>query len=126
MICHISYLRLWSGGCTPFTLEPRLRGISPSHLTIRQWLTPSELLDLGLDRDNVNPENFGLMTPLTDRLGAAAHTLYSTNGFLVIRGLEAPKYSADDNTTIYLGLSSYIADQRGLQDKKGNVLSMSH
>lgn len=40
----------------------------------------------------------------------------------MIRGLDATCYTAEENTIIYLGIASYIADQRGIQDRKGNVL----
>lgn len=40
----------------------------------------------------------------------------------MIKGLDAKRYSVEDSVTVYLGIASYIADKRGLQDKKGNVL----
>ena len=43
-------------------------------------------------------------------------------GFFVIQGLDALSCSVEENTIIFLGLASYIGDQRGTQDKKGNVL----
>jgi len=41
----------------------------------------------------------------------------------VIRGLEPALYSAEDNLTIFLGLADYIGDIRGIQDRKGNMIS---
>jgi hypothetical protein len=40
----------------------------------------------------------------------------------VIRGLNPANYSVEDLTLAYLGVQSYIAEQRGRQDKRGNML----
>jgi len=44
-------------------------------------------------------------------------------GFCVIRGLRPKDYSPEENTILFLGLSSYIAERRGRQDQNGNMLS---
>lgn len=46
-------------------------------------------------------------------------------GFVVIRGLEASKYTVEDSVTVFLGVASYIAEKRGRQDRKGNMLCKS-
>ncbi|KAL7786615.1 hypothetical protein V8C43DRAFT_133216 [Trichoderma afarasin] len=77
---------------------------------------------LGLDGDQVDRDNFPLPN-LAARLFQSARVIHEQRGFFVLRGLEESRYSVEDSTTIYLGISSYIADKRGLQDRKGNVLS---
>ncbi|RSM08093.1 hypothetical protein CDV31_008306 [Fusarium ambrosium] len=52
-----------------------------------------------------------------------SETLHMGRGFVVIRGLEASRYTVEDNVTIFLGVASYIAEKRGRQDRKGNMLS---
>lgn len=41
----------------------------------------------------------------------------------MIRGLEPRNYSVIENTIIYLGITSYIAEKRGCQDSSGNMMS---
>ncbi|KAL7809491.1 hypothetical protein V8C26DRAFT_423159 [Trichoderma gracile] len=77
---------------------------------------------LGLDGDEVGRDNFCLPN-LEARLAQCAEAIHDQRGFFVLRGLGGSKYSVEDSTTIYLGIASYIADKRGLQDRKGNVLS---
>lgn len=43
----------------------------------------------------------------------------------MIRGLDFDKYTIEDSTTIYLGIASHVCDKRGMQNKKGNMLSRS-
>jgi hypothetical protein len=44
-------------------------------------------------------------------------------GFAIVRGLDPDTYSVEDNLNLYLGIASYIGDKRGMQDKKGNMIS---
>jgi hypothetical protein len=76
---------------------------------------------LGLDGDEVGQHNFHL-PKLAPQLAQCAKVVHEERGFFVIRGLDGSRYSVEDSTTIYLGIASYIADKRGLQDRKGNVL----
>lgn len=75
-----------------------------------------------LDFDNVSRDTFPLPT-LAAKLKQIAYDLHSGRGFSVIRGLEPKKYSVIDNTIIYLGITSYIAEKRGCQDSSGNMMS---
>ncbi|KAL6879945.1 hypothetical protein HDV57DRAFT_101324 [Trichoderma longibrachiatum] len=77
---------------------------------------------LGLDGDEVAQDNFRLPN-LGARLAQCAESVHNQRGFFVLRGLAGSRYSIEDSTTIFLGIASYIADKRGLQDRKGNVLS---
>lgn len=76
---------------------------------------------LGLDGDLVSPTNFQLPT-LGPQLRILRQDIYNGKGFGVIRGLCPQRYSVEDLTILYLGLQSYIANQRGRQDEKGNML----
>jgi hypothetical protein len=77
---------------------------------------------LGLDGDKVSADNFPLPN-LSRRLRASAEGLYFGRGFFIIRGIDVAKYTTEDSVTIFLGVASYIGDKRGLQDRKGNMLS---
>jgi hypothetical protein len=71
----------------------------------------------------VSRSTFPLPT-LGSKFEQIAHDLHSGRGFSVIRGLEPKNYSVIDNTVIYLGITSYIAEKRGCQDSSGNMMSM--
>ncbi|RDA94931.1 hypothetical protein CP533_0097 [Ophiocordyceps camponoti-saundersi (nom. inval.)] len=82
----------------------------------------ANFLSLRLNNDEVSSENFPL--PRLGRvLWQAAQWIHQGHGFVVFRGLDPALHSVEENVIIYLGLSSHVADVRGLQDKKGNVLS---
>ncbi|KAK8045894.1 hypothetical protein PG996_013958 [Apiospora saccharicola] len=76
---------------------------------------------LGMHGDQVSREFFPL-PGLESRLDRCALEIHNGTGICVIRGIES-KYSVEDYLTIYLGISSYIGNRRGLQDAKGSMLS---
>ncbi|OLN94313.1 hypothetical protein CCHL11_02947 [Colletotrichum chlorophyti] len=76
---------------------------------------------LGLDGDAVNRENFPLPT-LGPVLDGIAHDVHHGRGFAVVRGIDPQQHSVEDLTVLYLGIQGYIANQRGRQDKRGNML----
>jgi hypothetical protein len=76
---------------------------------------------LGQDGDLVEPTNFPLPT-LGPKLKELSGDVHSGKGFCVIRGIDPATYSVEDLTLAYLGVQSYIAEQRGRQDKRGNML----
>ncbi|KAL1877579.1 hypothetical protein VTK73DRAFT_8568 [Phialemonium thermophilum] len=78
--------------------------------------------DLELDGGEINRDNFPLPT-LLDRLERAAVHIHQGCGFCIVRGLDPAKYSVEDNLLLFLGLGSYIGDLRGVQDRKGNVIT---
>ena len=82
--------------------------------------THVENAGLNLGIEHVDPSTFPLPT-LSRKLDKETQVLHTGRGFFVIRGLDATRYSAMQNTIIYLGVSSYVADQRGVQDRKGNI-----
>jgi hypothetical protein len=79
------------------------------------------LAALELDGDVVDRENFRLPT-LGPRLVSISHELYNGRGFAVVRGIDPQDYSVEDLTTVWMGIQAYIAEQRGRQDHKGNML----
>ncbi|KID63208.1 taurine catabolism dioxygenase TauD, partial [Metarhizium hybridum] len=76
---------------------------------------------LCLDGDQVSKANFPLPN-LTERLEKCSKILHDGRGFFVIKGIDMSHYTVEDSIVIYLGIASYIADQRGIQDREGNVL----
>jgi hypothetical protein len=44
--------------------------------------------------------------------------MYDGCGFAVVRGLDSETYVVTDFTTVYLGLSSYVAERRGSMLRK--------
>ncbi|KAK3991426.1 hypothetical protein QBC44DRAFT_341025 [Cladorrhinum sp. PSN332] len=77
--------------------------------------------ELNLDSQKVNKDNFPLPF-LGKRLSAICKDVYYGKGFHVVRGLNPDDYALADLTTIYLGISSYIAARRGRQDQRGSML----
>ena len=76
---------------------------------------------LDQDGDLVEPANFPLPT-LGPRLRELSSDVHNGRGFCVVRGLNPASYPVEDMTLVYLGVQSYIAEQRGRQDKRGNML----
>ncbi|KAL2023445.1 hypothetical protein VTK56DRAFT_2441 [Thermocarpiscus australiensis] len=76
---------------------------------------------LDQDGDLVEPANFPLPT-LGVKLKERSRDVHGGRGFCVIRGIDPTSYSVEDLTLAYLGVQSYIAEQRGRQDKRGNML----
>ncbi|KAH6659976.1 hypothetical protein BKA67DRAFT_653179 [Truncatella angustata] len=74
-----------------------------------------------LDGDLVSSANFPLPN-LGPKLRSIRHELYDGRGFSVIRGIDPKDFTVEDLTMIWLGVQAYIADQRGCQDHKGNML----
>jgi hypothetical protein len=50
-------------------------------------------------------------------------TVHNGFGFSIIRGLDIRKYDPNDRAVVFLALSSYIAEHRGPQDRRGTMLS---
>ena len=49
--------------------------------------------------------------------------LHTGRGLTIIRGLVPTKYTPWENVVIFAGISSYLGEQRGCQDRYGNMLS---
>lgn len=76
---------------------------------------------LDLKGNQVTRDTFPLKA-LGAILDGVSAEIYEGRGFGLVRGLDAQKYTTEDLTLIYLGVQSYVADQRGRQDAKGNML----
>jgi hypothetical protein len=64
--------------------------------------------------------------PLPDlgkRLVQLQDLIYDGPGFVIVRGLKLEAYGDVDIAVIFLGVSSYIAERRGKQDRRGSMLS---
>lgn len=70
----------------------------------------------------ISPATFPLPT-LGPVLRNLARELHHGRGFFVLRTIPVDSYSKSDNVLVYSGVSSYVAEVRGLQDKDGGVLS---
>ena len=75
-----------------------------------------------MDGDEVSKNNFPLPT-FQDRLRQLAIDIHHGQGFGLLRGLDPSRYSVEDLLVVYLGISSYIGDKRGVQNRKGDMLS---
>jgi hypothetical protein len=78
--------------------------------------------ELNLTENDISPQTFPLTGALEARLRDVTKEIHSGRGFLVLKGLGG-HFESEDGVKIFLALASYIADQRGRQDKHGNVLS---
>ncbi|CAK7198766.1 hypothetical protein SEUCBS139899_001430 [Sporothrix eucalyptigena] len=76
---------------------------------------------LGLDGEYVSRDTFPLplLAAKLDQLSAEVH---NGRGFCLVRGINPNDYSIEDLTLVYLGVQAHIADQRGHQDNRGNML----
>ncbi|KAL2268901.1 hypothetical protein VTJ83DRAFT_3747 [Remersonia thermophila] len=75
-----------------------------------------------VDPDAVSRATFPLPT-LATQLERASHQVHQGQGFAIVRGPNPQNYTAEDNVIIFLGISSYLGEQRGVQDKKGSMLT---
>ncbi|OTB19125.1 hypothetical protein K445DRAFT_38349, partial [Daldinia sp. EC12] len=77
---------------------------------------------LGYNGDEVTKERFPLPNLQKD-LEACVRNVHREHGACIIRGLDPRKYTKEDNIILFLGISSYIGDRRGLQNSKGEILT---
>jgi hypothetical protein len=80
----------------------------------------------GLPGDNqpehVTTELFPLPL-LGPRLVEISKELHEGAGITVLKGLEPGQYSQWDNVVLFAGITAYLGDRRGCQDRYGNMLS---
>ncbi|EAQ93631.1 hypothetical protein CHGG_01866 [Chaetomium globosum CBS 148.51] len=116
---HLPDKLAWTGSDFNKTSD-HILNLSGTHLAeIRAAL--GSYKSLGQDGDLVEPTNFPLPT-LGPKLKELSGDIHNGRGFCVIRGLNPASYTVEDLTLVYLGVQSYIAEQRGRQDKCGNML----
>lgn len=54
-----------------------------------------------------------------------ADIVYNSLGFSIIRGLDLGEFDPNDRVIVFLGLSSYVGEERGPQDRHGTMISES-
>lgn len=91
----------------------------PSRMTSLTWNLTALPGDLG--PDDVSKETFPL-PGLEERLEAIAQEIHNGRGFVVLRGLQPDKWTNMENILVYLGVTSYIAEKRGMQDFDGRMI----
>lgn len=74
--------------------------------------------------DEINATTFPLPN-LKGRLTILRDEVYDGHGFCVLRGLLSDGMTADERLRIYLGISSHIAPQHGMQNQEGTALGKS-
>ncbi|KAK3311860.1 hypothetical protein B0H66DRAFT_629668 [Apodospora peruviana] len=77
--------------------------------------------DLGIWGGEITQQNFPLPT-LSKKLAALSREVHLGRGFVNIRGLEVDRYSTEDTSLVYIGISKYIGTQVGKQDE-GHALA---
>ncbi|KAK0747947.1 hypothetical protein B0T21DRAFT_13632 [Apiosordaria backusii] len=109
----------WTGASlaksSDFTLQLAEEDVAEINAAVDHYKT------LDQDGNLVEPADFPLPT-LGAKLEQLCRDVHHGKGFSVIRGLNPASYPVEDLSLVYLGLSSYVAEQRGRQDKRGNML----
>lgn len=99
------------------------KGKAHSSMSGHDPLTKILNIALELDGDAVDHVNFPLPT-LGPKLREVGRDIYDGRGFSVIRGINPKDFTVEDLTMAWLGIQAYIAEQRGCQDHKGNMLGL--
>ncbi|KAI1463196.1 Clavaminate synthase-like protein [Daldinia caldariorum] len=81
-----------------------------------------QVQSLDFHGNEVTRERFPLPN-LREKLEACARNVHCEHGTSIIRGLNPREYSQQENILLFLGISSSIGDQRGLQNSKGDMLT---
>lgn len=84
-------------------------------------LTSARLTELGLNATKITSQNFPLPT-LGPALRELSQDIHNGRGFAVLRGLNPAEFSPGDLTMIFMGVSAYIGDKLGRQDRAGNCI----
>ena len=79
---------------------------------------------LKLDLSQVKKTTFPL-PHLGKTLQDLSLTLHNGRGFFILKGLKPADFTREENVMLYLGISSYIAEQRGRQSHDGSLISRS-
>jgi hypothetical protein len=78
-------------------------------------------IDLSLQTRDISTDNFPLPS-LASKLEAVAENVHNGFGLAIIRGFHSVGLSGSDQTIAFLGISSYIAAQRGRQNRSGDKI----
>lgn len=76
---------------------------------------------LKLELSQVNKTTFPL-PHLGDRLRDLSLEIHTGRGFFILRGLDPVNFTREENVILYLGISSYVAEQRGRQNHEGSLI----
>lgn len=76
---------------------------------------------LGLQTRDISVDNFPLPSLASD-LEDVAENVHNGFGFVIVRGFHSVGLSGSDETIAFLGISSYIAAQRGRQNRSGDKI----
>ena len=71
-------------------------------------------------------KNLFPLATLEGRLKKISKDLHEGRGITIIRGLTPSKYSPLDSVLLLAGLTSYLGERRGAQDRFGNMLSKAN
>ncbi|KAH9896316.1 hypothetical protein F4778DRAFT_745928 [Xylariomycetidae sp. FL2044] len=115
---HLDHPLVWHG--TDFTEDQYVYSFSDEEKAEIDYAL-TYFRGLKLDGGEVSQRTFPLPT-LGEKLRKLSADLHDGKGFFVLRGLESNRFVPEDNTLIYLGLSSYVAEVRGKQDEDGSML----
>lgn len=78
-------------------------------------------LGLKLDLSQVNRTSFPLPR-FGNKLRCLSEEVHAGRGFFVLRGLDPADFTREENVILYLGISSYVAEERGRQSHDGSLL----
>ncbi|KAK4183083.1 hypothetical protein QBC35DRAFT_130317 [Podospora australis] len=113
--------RAWSGEDFKSEDDYVIEFSAEDVLEIEAGLAHFKDLPGDLTPDDVNQHTFPLPN-LGARLNEASDIVHNGRGFVVLRGLQPDKYNSLDNILLYLGITSYIAETRGMQDFDGRMI----
>lgn len=68
-------------------------------------------------------EHFPLPQDVADKFRDLSDTVHNGRGFVVLRGLDPQKYTAEDNVLIYGGITSYISTDRSEMSRCSSVFT---
>ncbi|KAF3284333.1 hypothetical protein TWF970_011552 [Orbilia oligospora] len=81
-------------------------------------LAAKHFKNLALPYGLISPQTFPLGCQLATDLAGISDTLHTGRGFSVVRGLNSPKYTIEDNIIIYMGILSHITPVFGADPDK--------
>lgn len=68
-------------------------------------------------------EHFPLPQDVADKFRDVSDTVHNGRGFVVLRGLDPQKYTAEDNVLIYGGITSYVGTDRSEMSRRSFILA---
>ncbi|KAB5550879.1 taurine catabolism dioxygenase family protein [Coniochaeta sp. 2T2.1] len=79
--------------------------------------------ELGLNGDEANKDNFNLPIHIRNKLERAAIEVHQGCGVAILRCHDPNQHSPEDNLTLLLALSDHVGDVRGVQNRKGDMIT---